>query len=71
MFTNSKEYFITTNQKHTRKATLRHCNLAADTFPKSGENYRKILLGTENSLMILNRFANSGRNEGSNWNSDI
>jgi len=36
-----------------------------------GEKYRKSLLGTGNSLTILDTFADSGRNEGNNWNSDI
>jgi hypothetical protein len=53
---------------------LRQCELAADTPPKSGEKY-KSLLGTGNSLMILNTFADSGRKEGrkegNNWNSDV
>jgi hypothetical protein len=64
IFTNSKKHFTATNQQHTRKAMLRQCELAADTIPKSGENYRKRLLGTGNSLMILNTFADTGRNEG-------
>jgi hypothetical protein len=64
-------YFTATNQQHTRNAKLRQCDIAADTPPNSGENYRKRLLGTGNSLMILNTFADTGRNEGNNWNSDI
>jgi len=50
---------------------LRQCELAADTPSKSGENYRKSLLGKENSLLILNTFADYRRNEGNSWNSDI
>jgi hypothetical protein len=63
IFTNSKKHFKPRNQKHTRNATLRQCELAADTPPKSGKKYRKSLLGTGNSLMILNTFVDSGRNE--------
>jgi len=71
IFTNSKKHFTPTNQQNTRNATLRQCELAADTPPQSGEKYRKSLLGTGNSLMMLDTFADSGRKEGNNWNSDI
>ena len=63
IFSNSKKHFTPTNQKHTRNATLRQCKFKADNLPKSGEKYRKTLLGTGNSLMILNTFADSGRKE--------
>jgi hypothetical protein len=54
-------HFTTTNQQRTKNAKLPQRDLAADTSPKSGENYRKTLLGTGNWLMILNTFADSGR----------
>jgi hypothetical protein len=50
---------------------LQQCDLAADTPPKSGEKYRKSLLGTGNLLKILDTFADSGRKEGNSWNSDM
>jgi hypothetical protein len=39
-------------------------NLQLTTLLRSGENYRKRLMGTGNSLMILNTFADTGGNEG-------
>jgi hypothetical protein len=64
IFTNSKKHFTATNQQNTRNATLRHCDVTADTLPKSGENYRKRLLGKENSPMIVNTLVDNGWNEG-------
>jgi len=40
IFSNPKKRYTTTNQQHTGKNKLRQCELAADTPPKGGENYR-------------------------------
>ena len=37
IFTNSKKYYTTTTQHHTRKFTLRQCDLADDTPPRVGK----------------------------------
>jgi hypothetical protein len=65
IFVNSK---ITATNKNTQK--MPRCN-RVNLHLRAGEKYKKSLLGIGNSLTILNRFVDSGRNEENNWNSDI